>query len=69
MLLDNYQVIKENGNELFAVIDFNEFKQAKEIISNTEKLQDYLDYLHIQDLKKQEEKVYSLNVAMSELGI
>lgn len=69
MLLDNYQVIKENGNERFAVIDFYEFKQAKEIISNTAKLQDYLDYLHIKELKKHDEKVYSLNEAMSELGI
>ena len=51
MILDNFQVIKENGIERYAVIDFSEFKKIWEIFSSKEKLQDYLDYLHIQDVK------------------
>jgi hypothetical protein len=69
MLLDNYQIIKENGEDRFAVIDYSEFKQIKELISSTEKLQDYLDYIHIKELKKKNEKQYSLKEARKELGL
>ena len=51
MILENYQVIKEDGAERFAIIDYSEFQSIKEIFSSTENLQNYLDYLHIQDIK------------------
>ncbi len=69
MLFENYQVIKENGLERFAVIDFSEFKQVKEILSSSQKLQDYLDYIHIQEIKKKNEKKYSVHEAKIELGL
>jgi hypothetical protein len=69
MILDNYQVIKENGIERYAVIDFSEFKKIREIFSSKEKLQDYLDYLHIQDVKVKKEKMHSLEEIKKELGI
>jgi hypothetical protein len=53
-MLENVQVIQENGQNKFAVIDFQEFILVKDLLSNEEKLADYLDYLHIQTVKKQE---------------
>ncbi len=53
-MLENVQVIQENGANKFAVIEFKEFVQLKELLTNAEKLKDYLDYLHIQTVKKQE---------------
>ena len=69
MLFDNYQVIMENGTERFAVVDFSEFSKVKEIFSSTQKLQDYLDYIHIQELKMKNERKYTLNEAKIELGL
>jgi hypothetical protein len=53
-MLENVQVIQEKGQNKFAVIDFEEFVLVKELLSNAEKLEDYLDYLHIQTVKKQD---------------
>jgi hypothetical protein len=53
-MLENVQVIQEKGQNKFAVIDFEEFFLVKELLSNAEKLEDYLDYLHIQKIKKQD---------------
>ena len=69
MNLNNYQIIKENGAERFAVIDYSDFVQIKKIFSNTENLQSYLDYLHIQEVKSKNEKKFSLDEARNELGI
>lgn len=53
-MLENVQVIQEKGQNKFAVIDFEEFVLVKDLLSNAEKLEDYLDYLHIQTIKKQD---------------
>jgi hypothetical protein len=53
-MLENVQVIQEKGQKKFAVIDFEEFVLVKDLLSSTEKLEDYLDYLHIQTVKKQD---------------
>ena len=53
-MLENVQLIQEKGQNKFAVIDFNEFVLIKELLSNAEKLEDYLDYLHIQKIKQQD---------------
>jgi hypothetical protein len=63
MLLENYQVINENGAKRFAVIDFAEFSEVRELLTNTEKLEEYLDYLHMQKIKMKNEKMYSLDEA------
>ena len=69
MILENYQILKESGVARFAVIDFSEFSKIKELLNSKEKLQDYLDYLHIQDIKKKKEKSYSLKDVKEELGL
>jgi hypothetical protein len=52
-MLQNVQIITEQGKSKFAVIDFDEYLSIKELLSNEDKLQDYLDYLHIQKVKQQ----------------
>lgn len=69
MFLENYQVIKENGIERFAVIDYSEFQKINEIFSSTENLQNYLDYMHIQEIKKNNEKMFSIQEAKELLGL
>jgi hypothetical protein len=53
-MLETAQIIQEQGQAKFAVIEFQEYLQIKELLSNIEKLQDYLDYLHIQKVKQQQ---------------
>ncbi len=53
-MLENVQIIQENGANKFALIEFSEFMELKELLSNAEKLEDYLDYLHMQTIKKQD---------------
>jgi hypothetical protein len=55
-MLETVQIIQEQGQAKFAVIEFQEYLQIKELLSNAEKLQDYLDYLHIQKVKHQQSK-------------
>ena len=69
MILENYKILQESGVDRFAVIDFSEFGKTKELLNNKEKLQDYLDYLHIQDIKKKNEKSFSLKDVKEELGL
>ena len=69
MNLDNYQIIKENGIDRFAVIDYTDFVEIKRIISDSESLQNYLDYLHIQEVKNKKERKFSLEEAKKELGL
>ncbi len=50
-MLDQVQVLEENGQAKFAVIPFAEYLSLKELLSDEEKLNDYLDYLHMQKVK------------------
>jgi hypothetical protein len=59
-MLDEVQVIKENDQAKFAVIPFEEYLFLKELLSNEEKLADYLDYLHIRRVKEQSQARFSL---------
>jgi hypothetical protein len=59
-MLENVQIIKDKDEAKFAVIDFQEFLFIKEILNDYDRLQDYLDYLHIQKIKQQETSRYSL---------
>jgi len=69
-MLENVQVIQEKGQNKFAVIDFEEFFLVKELLSNAEKLEDYLDYLHIQQVKKQDKSPrHSFDDALTALNV
>ena len=59
-MLDQVQLIKENDQAKFAVIPFEDYLFLKEILSDEEKLADYLDYLHMQRVKKEDQARLSL---------
>ncbi len=44
----------------FTIIEFQEFQYIKSLLSDEEKLEDYLDYLHIQKIRKQSDKRLTL---------
>ncbi len=69
MLLENYQIIKQGDSDRFAIIDIAEFQKVRELLSNAEKLQDYLDYLHIQEVKNKKDKMYSIEEAKNMLNL
>jgi hypothetical protein len=59
-MLDNVQILTEQGQAKFAVIDFEEYQFLKMLLSDEEQLEDYLDHLHIQKIKQQTTKRYTL---------
>lgn len=59
-MVEQVQAIKENNGAKFAVIPFDEYVAPKELLSNEEKLVDYLDYLHMQAVKAQSPQRHSL---------
>ncbi len=60
-MLENIQVINDNqGKSKFAVIEFEEFQYIKSLLFDEGKLEDYLDYLHMQTVKQQSGKRLSL---------
>jgi hypothetical protein len=68
-MLDQVQIIKENEQAKFAVIPFDEYLQVKELLSDEEKLADYLDYLHMQIVKKKDTNRLSLADVEAELDL
>ena len=69
MLLEEVQIINEDNQPRFAVIDFSEYETLKQILTDEEKLEDYLDYLHIQKIKANSDKSYTLKEVEVELGL
>lgn len=59
-MLDHVQIIEERGQAKFAVIDFEEYLSIKALLSEPEKLEDYLDYLHMQKIKQTSSKRLTL---------
>ena len=59
-MLEHVQIIEEHGQAKFAVIDFEEYQSIKALLSEPEKLADYLDYLHMQSVKQTSSKRYTL---------
>ena len=59
-MLEHVQIIKEHGQAKFEVIDFEEYQAIKALLSEPEKLADYLDYLHMQAVKKVSSKRHTL---------
>ena len=53
-MLDNVQVLTEKGQAKFTVIPFAAFEELRALLTDEEKLADYLDYLHMQKVKAQQ---------------
>jgi len=68
LMLENIQIINDNGEAKFAVIHFQEYLNIKDLLSDESKLQDYLDYLHIQNVKKQTQKMFNLDEVKQQLS-
>lgn len=50
-VLDNAQILKEDDQAKFAVIPFADYQELKDLLNNPDRLADYLDYLHMQQVK------------------
>ena len=61
MLLEHVQLITERDIPKFAIIEFEEYTQLKALLTDAEKLEDYLDFLHIQQVKTQHPQRVSLD--------
>jgi len=59
-MLEHVQIIEEQGQAKFAVIDFEEYLSIKALLSEPEKLEAYLDYLHMQAIKKISSKRFTV---------
>ena len=68
-MLEHVQIIRENDQEKFAVIPFTEYLTIKELLLDKEKLEDYLDYLHMQEVKARSPKRLTLAEAKQALDI
>ncbi len=53
----------------FVVIDFEEYIRLKELLLDKGKLEDYLDFLHIQHVKAQSKQTYTLDEVKQQVGI
>ena len=51
------------------MIPFDEYLRLKDILSNKDKMEDYLDYLYMQNVKAETTKRYSLAEVKEEFGV
>lgn len=68
-MLDQVQLIEDKEQIRFAVIPYDEYLLLKEMLNDPEKLADYLDYLHMQQVKKEENGRFSLAEVKKELAL
>jgi hypothetical protein len=59
-MLDQVQIIKDRDEARFAVIPYQEYLFLRDLLTDQEKLADYLDYLHVQQVKQESPVRYSL---------
>ena len=59
-MLEHVQIIHEAQEAKFAVIPYTEYLLVKELLSNQDKLADYLDYLHMEQIKQNDKQRLSL---------
>ena len=69
MLLEHVQLITERDIPKFAIIEFEEYTQLKALLTDAEKLEDYLDFLHIQQVKTQHPQRVSLDDVKHQLEL
>lgn len=68
-MLDQVQLIEDKEQIRFAVIPYDDYLLLKEMLNDPEKLADYLDYLHMQQVKKEENGRFSLADVKKELAL
>ena len=68
-MLDQVQLIEDKEQIRFAIIPYDDYLLLKEMLNDPEKLADYLDYLHMQQVKKEENGRFSLAHVKKELTL
>ena len=68
-MLDQVQLIEDKEQIRFAVIPYDDYLLLKEMLNDPKKLADYLDYLHMQQVKKEENGRFSLADVKKELAL
>ena len=59
-MLDQVQIIRDHDEARFAVIPYEDYVFLRELLTDQEKLADYLDYLHVQQVKSESPAMFSL---------
>ena len=59
-MLDQVQIIKDRDEARFAIMPYEDYLFLREILNDQEKLEDYLDYLHLEQVKSESSVRYSL---------
>jgi hypothetical protein len=59
-MLNQVQIIKDRDEARFAVIPYEDYLFLRELLNDQEKLEDYLDYLHVQQVKAESSVRHSL---------
>ena len=59
-MLDQVQIIKDRDEARFAVMPYEDYLFLRELLNDQEKLEDYLDYLHLEQVKSESSVRYSL---------
>ncbi len=68
-MFEQVQVIKEDDEAKFAVLPYAEYLRLRELLSDADQLADYLDYLHMQTIKRESHERVSLKAAKEMLAI
>ena len=59
-MFEQVQFISEDGEAKYAVIPFADFQKLQEMLADEGQLADYLDYLHMQNVKKSDHGRHTL---------
>lgn len=68
-MLDQVQIIKDHDQARFAVIPYEDYVFLRQLLTDQEKLADYLDYLHVQQVKSESAERFSLDEVKRSLGL
>ena len=68
-MFDQVQIIKDHEEARFAVIPYEEYLALRELLTDREKLADYLDYLHAQQVKADNTAWFTLQEAKQLLDL
>ena len=66
-MFEKVQIISDNGKKRFAVITYKDYLELKRLLSDEKKLEDYLDYLHIQHVKSESKVKFALEEVKAEI--
>lgn len=68
-MFESVQIITENEQAKFAVIPYAEYVRVRDLLADEEQLADYLDYLHMQTVKKADPQRHSLDEVKRALAL